>query len=122
MRCWQVLSFWAALQIFEGFANSPASLRGERNRRCYVGCDGEFSLADKQSQKLDLFKIPSTPGADHQVQFQFQMFQDTESPIKRLRHQRNHLPAGLERTQKTSPDRSPEFYIDFQSVPCLIRS
>src|SRR5215203_6662919 len=84
---------------------------------CCVGCCGECSLADKLSQELNLFKIPGTPDADHQVQFQLHMFQDAESALKRLRHQRNHFPTGLERTQEPSPDSSLGIYIGFQNVP-----
>src|SRR5215208_3688382 len=105
VRSCGVLSCGIALQIFHRSANALTSFRSESHWRCGVGCCRECSLADKLSQELKLFKIPNTPGADHQVQFQLQMFQDTEAPIKRLRYQRNHFPAGLERTQEPSPDR-----------------
>ncbi len=82
------------------------SFSSECDWRCVVGFVCERPLPDKPSKELDLLEISRTPGAYQQVQSQVQMFKNTESPFKRLGHQRNHYLAGLERAQKPSSDRS----------------
>ena len=89
--------------LFSGFFRNDlrmrTSFRRKRHRRPCVSFYCERSLPNKLSQKVDLFKIPSTPGADQQVQPEFQILGHTQLPFQRFRHQRNHLPARLKRAQ-----------------------
>jgi len=102
------------MRFAQGSGNSVPRFPAERYDGPIVG--RQRLLPHHPAQEPDLFEIARAPGANQQVQSEFQEFRQRKSALQRFRHERRHFLTGLKRSQQRTFSRFLDIAIESQIV------